>query len=84
MLCEHSHNKEFGLTSACCQFLYEFHENELIDVDDKKLCPCHAPLEDENVILPRRKVGQMMKERIFTQSSTTFVKMLQKNKNTWI
>ena len=48
MLCEHSHNKEFGLTSACCQFLYEFHENELIDVDDKKLCPCHAPLEDEN------------------------------------
>ena len=48
MLCEHSHNKEFGLTSACCQFLYEFHENELIDVDGKKLCPCHAPLEDEN------------------------------------
>ena len=48
MLCEHSHNKEFGRTSACCQFLYEFHENELIDVDGKKLCPCHAPLEDEN------------------------------------
>ena len=48
MLCDHSHDKEFGRTSACCQFLYEFHENELIDVDGKKLCPLHAPLEDES------------------------------------
>ena len=76
MLCEHSHNKEFGLTSACCQFLYEFHENELIDVDDKKLCPCHAPLEDENGNPTEKEIGQMMKERIFTQSSKIFVVML--------
>ena len=48
MLCEHSHDKEFGRTSACCQFLYEFHENELIDVDGKKLCPLHAPLKYES------------------------------------
>ncbi|MCY4384778.1 MAG: pentapeptide repeat-containing protein [Nitrospinae bacterium] len=48
MLCEHTHDKEFGRTPACCQFLYEFHEDELIEVDGKKLCPFHAPLKDES------------------------------------
>ena len=48
MPCEHSHENEYGVFTAFCQFLYEFHENELIDVDGKKFCLFHAPLEDGN------------------------------------
>ncbi len=31
-----------------CQFSSDFQEGDLMDVDGKKLCPFHAPLEDEN------------------------------------
>ena len=31
-----------------CQFLSDFQEGDLMDVDGKKLCPFHAPLEDKS------------------------------------